>query len=423
METLNALPGWVKDRLHDAGKLADQLDLAVYLVGGIVRDVFLDHVRMDIDLMVVGDGIRFAKRLAHEHQGCMTPHSRFGTATVAFPDRTRLDIATARSEHYEMPAILPRVSPDTLEADLARRDFSINAMAICLNTPQRGMIIDPHNGRRDLENRTIRILHDRSFADDPTRLFRAVRFEQRLQFRMEDRTEQVYREAINAHWIDRLSARRLLEQVRQVCDEIDVWPIFKRLDGLRVWQAISPTLGVFEGLESMVQSIDRYKNMLDTPQDVWRLYLLALLSPCDPDTLNTLSERLKPDRQLKEAMQDLPVLKAIAQRIKNKDIENPGDFYKAVRTISEDTILFSTIADQEDTVRQYCSIYYYEHRHIRPAINGLVLQDLGIPEGPMYSHILETILIKKINGEVNTEQEERRAALEIWKDREQQVGK
>jgi tRNA nucleotidyltransferase (CCA-adding enzyme) len=415
METLKALPEWVKERLHEAGKLADQLDLTVFLVGGIVRDVFLDHVRMDIDLAVVGDGIQFAKRLARKHQGRMTAHGRFGTATVNFPDHTKLDIATARSERYEKSGALPQVTPDTLEADLARRDFSVNAMAICLNAPHRGMIIDPHGGRRDLDHRLIRILHEQSFVDDPTRLFRAVRFEKRLQFHLEQRTEQVYREAVAAHHIDGLSAGRLLEQVRLVCAEREVWPIFKRLDELGVWQAIYPTLAVFDGLASQIQAINGLKNNLNRPpKDIWHLYWLALLSPCTLDTIHRLAERLKPGRRLKEAMQDLPAMRAIAERVKHKELDNPGAFYKAAQSVSEDTILFFAIADKDASVRKYCSAYYDEHRSMRPAINGLVLQDLGIPQGPVYRHILETILIKKINGEIKTEQEERRSALEVW---------
>ena len=166
-----------------------------YLVGGTVRDILLGEPNFDVDVAVEGDAVAFAEALAQALDGRVRAHRKFGTAVVLYGDdgRGRVDVVTARTEFYDAPAALPTIEHATIREDLHRRDFTINAMAVSLKGEDFGRLVDPFGGRRDLERRTIRVLHNLSFIDDPTRIFRAVRYESRLGFAMNEHTQRLAR--------------------------------------------------------------------------------------------------------------------------------------------------------------------------------------------------------------------------------------
>jgi tRNA nucleotidyltransferase (CCA-adding enzyme) len=176
------LPREIIVLLREIGEAAAHLDCNAYVAGGFVRDLLLHVKNTDIDIVVEGDGIRFAKSLAEKRRGVVHPHEKFGTATVIFPDQTRVDVATARLEYYAHPAAMPTVELSSIKLDLYRRDFTINAMAVHLNPERFGALVDYFNCQNDLKERRIQVLHNLSFVEDPTRIFRAIRFEGRLDF-------------------------------------------------------------------------------------------------------------------------------------------------------------------------------------------------------------------------------------------------
>ena len=414
-EAIARLPEGIRERLRQAGRLADERGLDLFLVGGTVRDMLLGRARADVDLAVEGDGMGFARRLARRTEGRYTPHPRFLTATVDLPEGNSLDVATARGETYERPGALPRVAPASMEVDLARRDFTINAMAVPLNGRSFGNLVDPFNGRDDLEKRLVRVLHDRSFIDDPTRLFRAVRFEQRLGFRLERGTERRIREAVSGGMIGNLSGPRLLEQLRLICTEPDPWRVFNRLERLEALKAIHPALASDDGLKTLVREITRSGDLASSTYDGWWiLYLVALFRPRREETLHGIVDRLKPNRRLRKAIEDMSRWSRVEQDIASGGVETPADFYRAVRTISEDTMLFLTLTHPDDDVRRRCESYYRHHRHMALSIDGGTLKELEIPAGPAYGQILDEVLSMKINGEIGTAEEERRAARDLW---------
>ena len=414
-EAIDQLPEGIRGQLRRAARLADESGLALYLVGGTVRDMLLGRARTDIDLAVEGDGMRFADRLARASGGRCAPNPRFLTATVEMPEGHSLDVATARSETYEHPGALPRVASASMDVDLARRDFTINAMAVSLNGRSSGELVDPFEGRADLRTKRVRILHDRSFIDDPTRLFRAVRFEQRLRFRLERGTERRFREAVAGGMIGNLSGPRLLEQLKLVCFEPDPWLVFNRLEGLEVLRAIHPALGSDEGLKTLVREISPSGGPASSARDGWWiLYLVALFGPHRAETLQGVVDRLKPNRRLRKAVEDMSRWSGVEQAVESGEIDTPADFFRAVRTISEDTMLFVTLTHPDEGMRKRCETYYHQHRHMRLSIDGGTLKDLGIAEGPAYGRILDDVLSMKINGEIGTVDEERRAARDLW---------
>jgi len=223
------IPDTVADILKAAGAIGDKYGFKVFAVGGFVRDLLLGADNLDIDIAVEGDGLRFAKELANKLNGSLITHKQFGTATIA--SIARVDIATARSESYKVPAAYPNVKFGTIKDDLKRRDFTINAIALSLNKKSFKKIVDFFNGRKDLKRGIIRVLHDQSFIDDPTRIFRAVRFEQRYGFRIEARTEQLLRHAVNSGVLHKLKKQRIERERAIISKEKKASRMFARLEG------------------------------------------------------------------------------------------------------------------------------------------------------------------------------------------------
>ncbi|HOD34693.1 MAG TPA: hypothetical protein PLR20_00105 [Syntrophales bacterium] len=218
--------------LEAAGREAERLGFKAFLVGGLVRDLCLGKDNADVDLVIEGDGIEFAKSFAPRYGAKLRCYVRFGTATIVFPAGFKIDVATARVESYDRPAALPTVRPGRIEDDLYRRDFTINAMAIALSPPAVGQVMDPFGGRVDIRDKKIRVLHERSFVDDPTRIFRALRFEGRLGFHLDESTQRLVREALASGMLERLQDYRIATELRLILQEQNPRPVIRRLESL-----------------------------------------------------------------------------------------------------------------------------------------------------------------------------------------------
>jgi tRNA nucleotidyltransferase (CCA-adding enzyme) len=228
--------------LRTAGEVADESGFTVYLVGGIVRDLFLHKTNLDMDLVVEGDGITFAGMLLKKTGGRMKTHLKFKTAVVVLPCGLKIDIATARLEYYESPAALPTIELSSIKKDLYRRDFTINTLAVRLNQRRYGELIDFFNGLRDIKDRTIRVLHSLSFVEDPTRVLRAIRFEQRFDFRMSKHTLHLIKSAVNMKLFNRLSGERMYAELALMFAENDPTRMLKRMRELDLLKFIHPSL-------------------------------------------------------------------------------------------------------------------------------------------------------------------------------------
>ncbi|MCX5693072.1 MAG: hypothetical protein NTX47_05255 [Candidatus Omnitrophica bacterium] len=194
------------------GKIADKLKIPAYTVGGPVRDKLLGISNCDLDFVVEGDGIKFAEALNKKLKGRLTAYKAFGTATIKLKGK-RIDIVTSRKETYTHPAAYPTVKPGAIKDDLFRRDFTINAMAIGLNKKNFGRLVDFYGGRKDLKKGIIRIMHDKSFMDDPTRIFRAVRFSVRFGFKIEPHTKKLIKEAVLDGFLGEVNAGRIRKEI------------------------------------------------------------------------------------------------------------------------------------------------------------------------------------------------------------------
>jgi tRNA nucleotidyltransferase (CCA-adding enzyme) len=368
-------------------------------VGGFVRDLLLGRPVNDLDIIVEGDAIKLGRALLKEFGGKLTPHAPFFTAIWQPPksDDT-IDLITARSETYEAPGALPTVTPSTIEDDLRRRDFTLNAMAVRVDGEHLGEVLDPLNGQRDLERGIIRILHPRSFIDDPTRILRAIRYEGRYGFQIESGTlALVNAEALSV--LSTLSGERLRHELDLILAEGEAASMLARADELGVLKAIHPSLPRFDSNRA---------NWLDEIPDP------ALSISCDRETLGymlwlmdtpaeeiiTLSRRLDFTSELSEVILGAARLKAQLPLFVNS---KPSACTFALEKFPPLSVYAVHLVTRERTLMEYLSTW----RHIKPHTNGDTLLALGLPPGPQYKEILTHLRAAWLDGEVRSAAEER----------------
>ena len=255
---IQKLPENIIELLRSSGRCAEDMGFKAFIVGGLVRDLVLDYENYDIDLVIEGEGIRFAEELARKHGASIRCYKNFGTAVLTFSDGCKLDVATARTEIYEHPAALPKVRPGLIRDDMYRRDFTINTLAVGLKPDHFGKLLDFFNARKDIKRKLIRVMHDLSFIDDPTRVFRAVRFEQRFGFRIVRSTEKLIKDVVTENLFAELADYRISSELELILQEKDSLPALKRLEELGVLELIRPGAGsdkrtkrLFGKIESM----------------------------------------------------------------------------------------------------------------------------------------------------------------------------
>jgi tRNA nucleotidyltransferase (CCA-adding enzyme) len=215
--------------LKDIGALANSMGYSAFLVGGPVRDILLGRKNADIDIVIEDNGIAVGRALSKQLKVDIIIHKHFGTCTLIAKDRLKIDFATARKETYKRPGAMPAIVPSSLKNDLARRDFTINAMAMSINKDDFGELIDPFGGEKDLKSGRIRVMHDKSFVDDPTRIFRAIRFAVRLDFAIEIHTLKLMKAAILNKMLEKVSKGRVRKELAIINKEKDSRKMLDRL--------------------------------------------------------------------------------------------------------------------------------------------------------------------------------------------------
>ncbi|MGH7208047.1 MAG: CCA tRNA nucleotidyltransferase [Nitrospiraceae bacterium] len=407
------LPDWAFALLRQAGELADQSGMPACVVGGFVRDLLLGRNNPDLDLAVEGDGLAFARALGREMGARIKTHDRFGTAVLVFPDGFKLDVAMARSESYRHPAALPAVQPSSIEKDLYRRDFTINTLAIRLNPRRFGELLDFYGGRRDLTAKTIRVLHDLSFVDDPTRVFRAIRFEQRYGFRLDHGTRALIKGVVTTGLIARLSGHRLREELVRLCSEKEPHKAVARLDKLDLLRFIHPDLRWSSRLERRLKAVKhvlerRGRLHLERQIDTWLVPFMALMEGLSAKAVGEVLKRLAiPARQVATIRAGHSVSDGVLRRLAGPPPPRPSDTYRALAGLSEEVLLFMTAKTGSRTIKRQIGTYLTRFKQVKPLLSGADLKALGLKPGPLYKQILDRLLDARLNGKVKTEAEER----------------
>ena len=372
----------------------------VYLVGGAVRDLMLGQPVLDVDLAVAGDGPRTARELAARLGGDALPHERFGTATVR-AGRLAFDLAATRRETYPEPGALPVVEPAGLSEDLGRRDFAINAMAAALQGDELGHLHDPHGGSGDLESRVVRVLHDRSFIDDPTRLLRAVRYEVRLDFHIDEATEELVHEAVRRNALDTVSGPRIRDELLDLLAEHAAPRGVARLVELGLLESLG---GGLNGDPELMASAKLGAGETDADQALTALAALASPEP-DEDWIESLGLRADERDAVVRAAHQAPQLAKLVR------LELPDSAIHALLHSEHPETLALTLAygAPGGPILRYLS----DLQDVRLEITGDDLVEAGIPESPALGRALEETLRKKLDGELDGRDEELRFALEV----------
>jgi tRNA nucleotidyltransferase (CCA-adding enzyme) len=381
----------------------------VYLVGGTVRDILLGEPNFDVDVAVEGDAIELARSLADALDGRVRAHRKFGTAVVLYREDERVDVVTARTEFYDAPAALPSVEHATIREDLFRRDFTINAMAVSLKGEDFGSLVDPFGGRRDLEAKTIRILHNLSFIDDPTRIFRAIRYESRYGFRMDDHTQRLARGTIEMGLVGDLSSARLRDELVALLEEGDAGASILRLAELGAGAAIHPHLAADDQAVELLGRIRRLNEHYGTAVPSWRLAFAVLARRMPPDEVYAWLRRLKMQRRdLERVAAAVTVGPRILERLRAGSAE-PADVVAAADPYAPDAPLFAMALEE----RPELDDYFRRLRNVQLEVSGSDLAELGLGESPEVGEILAELRRRKLNGQLDGRESELAAAREL----------
>lgn len=400
-------------RLVDIGILADEMGYHAYLVGGFVRDLLLRNENYDIDIVIEGDGIRFAEEMAKRFNVKIRPHREFATAKVIYQDGFKIDIATARLEYYKAPATLPVVEHSSLKLDLHRRDFTINTLAISLNKNAFGQLIDFFGAQRDIKEKTIRVLHSLSFVEDPTRVFRAIRFEHRFGFHIGKHTLNLIKNAIRMNFLSKIKGKRLWVELSLILLEDEPEKILKRLQDLGLLKFISPSLTFNNEKEKLfhkMHDVLKWYELLyrGKPVDKPFYYILGLIDTMKDEEIiefcreTDLSESFK--KKLIETVEKLR--ETMVKLTTGIHSMKKSEVYMTVASLPQEAKLFIMAKTKVVELKKMISNYITYGDTFKTILTGEDLKKMGIKTGPLYREILDRLWEAKIDMQLETKEDE-----------------
>ena len=398
--------------LKTAGKVADESGDKAYLVGGLVRDLILRRKNLDVDLVVEGDAIEFARKLAKHLKARIRAHRKFQTAVIILPDGFKLDVASARAEYYSSPGEYPMVERGSIKLDLYRRDFSVNAMAVRLNPDSFGQVVDHFNGLKDLKDRTIRILHNLSFVDDPTRVIRAVRFEQKFDFRIGKHTEYLMKGAIKRGYLRQAQGPRVLNEIMIILRGENPIRGLDRMEELGVLASLHTSLGFNGKVRNIFQQVEKINSwfgllFLDEEADVGQIYFNALMMMKGSVEREQILELFHLSEHQKQTNRERwQKTSSTMKKLARTDEINLSWIARLLGEIEiEDLLTIMSLTKREDTVKAI-SVYLSRLRFIKRDLGGKELKDMGYPSGPMFKKIMQAVQDARVDGMVNSLAEE-----------------
>jgi tRNA nucleotidyltransferase (CCA-adding enzyme) len=417
------LPGELFDFLIQVGELAREKEVNVYCVGGFVRDILLYLPNFDVDLVVEGDGIEFARALARKFGGRVREHRKFKTAVVVLESGDKIDVATARLEYYEYPAALPTVELSSIKMDLFRRDFTINALALQLNPGEFGLLVDFFGGQKDIKNKNIRVLHSLSFVEDPTRIIRAIRFAQRFGFSIGKQTERLIKNAVELNIFHKLSGSRIFREIRLMLAEKKPVACLKEMGRFKLLAAIHPLLILNPAKQKILEEIEQvvawYKLLyLEPSPRPWVVYMLGLCAGFNDSQVQVLVRRLSLTK--KEANLLVELRHAVKRTVESLFVweqqqGSASEFFFILEPLGLEGILYLMARSSKETMRKQISLYLTQLRTQSIDITGKDLQHLGIAPGPIYGRILKQVTAAKLDNGALTRDEQLKMAAEMAK--------
>ena len=406
------LPKNIMHILRDLGAVAEKMEVNAYIVGGFARDILLRRENLDIDVVIEGDGIEFARKVASKHNGRVRIHKTFGTAVIVFPDGFKLDVASARLEYYEYPAALPQVEMSSIKLDLYRRDFTINTLAIRLNPSFFGELIDFFGARKDIKEKTIRVIHNLSFVEDPTRILRAIRFEQRFGFRIGKLALSLIDNAVKLNFLDRLDGRRLFSELILMLQGDEAILNVKRLNEFDILRFIHPKISFDNSAKVLLGNIGEviswYElSFLEEKYERWKVYFLALIENLQKSEVLSLCRNLSmSEKEKKELLQSRNhVGNALVKMAKQRSLKN-SELYHLLSPLTTECLLYLMAKVTRNEAKKSVSKFLAKLKHTKIRTTGEDLKKLGLLPGKLYKIILDNLHDAKLDGKVQNKRDE-----------------
>jgi tRNA nucleotidyltransferase (CCA-adding enzyme) len=402
----------VVEILKEIGRVASKMGYLAYLVGGSVRDLFLRSKNLDLDVVLEGDAIEFARSFAKNRPGLrVRSHKKFRTAKLMYDDGLVIDLVTARLEYYQAPAALPVVELSSLKMDLYRRDFTINTLALSLNPGEFGLMLDFFDGLRDMKSKSIRVLHNLSFVEDPTRVLRAVRFEQRFGFRIGKFTENLIKNAIKINVFKLLSGSRLFGEFRQLLNEEQAPDCVRRLQELGLLSLIHGELKISEREDRLLNEAEKalawYRlSFLDKPIRQWLIYLLALSDSLNEEQLEQVCDRLNiPNRLRVEILSQRGLARHALNHLQRNRVA-PSRIYQLLNPLRPAYQLYVMSRSTRPWTQRSVSTYLTTYCKVKPEVTGHDLKKMGFEPSPLFKQILDRLHAARLDEEAMDKQDE-----------------
>ena len=399
-------------RLQQIGEVADDIGCEAFVVGGFVRDLFLYRQDEDLDIVIEGEGIAFARKYAKLVGARIHTHEKFGTAVIIFPDGFKIDVASARMEYYKFPAALPVVEMSSIKLDLYRRDFTINTLAIQLNPDKFGTLIDFFAARKDIKEKIIRILHNLSFVEDPTRVFRAIRFEQRFEFTIGKLTAGLISNAVALDFFRRLSGKRVFTELRLIMEEKNSAAAIMRLNDFNLLKVIHPSITldkIFIALLKSVKEVLSWHDLLflDESYKKWVVFFLVVINQCNAKRTQEICRRfeLTPEYEKIFCVERFEADRCGSWLERNQMVSDRV-LYRKLSGFRTELILYMMAAARKQAVKKSISHFFTDLRRTGILIKGRDLKKMKLTPGPVYRQVLAAVLDAKLDGKLKTKEDE-----------------
>jgi len=406
-------PGDLGEFPGDILRVAASHGFTAYAVGGFVRDLVLRRENLDIDIVIEGgSGIVFAEDFGRRRSAKVKVHHRFKTAVIVFPGGFKLDVATARLEYYERPGALPTVEQSSLKLDLYRRDFIMNTLAISLNPDRFGELIDFFGAQKDLKEKTIRVLHNLSFIEDPTRMLRAVRFSEKFDFKIGKHTLNLLKNSVKLDVFRTVSGARIADELKNMLEEETSAKALKRLSELGLLKLIHPAIVWDKDEERLFERAEdalAWYELLYTKDRVERslVLLLALTDRLGEQELAGLVKRLGiSGRKRLDVLSSKNEALRVLGRMAAGQLKKASALFDALSPLDIELILYLMAKAERESLRKAFSRYMTKLRHMETILKGADLKKFGVEQGPVMGIILRELLRKRLDGEVVTREDE-----------------
>ncbi len=397
------------------GAVADRLGYGVYVVGGFVRDLMLRRENFDVDLVIEGNGITFAKYLLHHLDIIekIRTYEKFKTAKIFFKDGLVFDLATARLEYYEKPGSLPIVEKSSLKMDLYRRDFTINTLAIDITKKNFGELIDFFGGVKDLKDKKIRIIHNLSFVEDPTRIFRAFRFACRFDFTIGKQTETLIKNAQSLKLLNTVPKSRIAHELKAIFEEEKVREIIEMLNRYKLLKFVFPKTNVNHKLFQLLTELEEIVNWhkLTFPSEYleqWILFLMAFVYKLKREdvieTCDTIGLNEKHCAKVANILNEMDII--LKELVMDKN-STPYKRYNLLKNKHIESLLFCIARSTTERVKQYIVEFLIKNRFVKPDLTGHDLIAIGLKPSPLFKEIFEKIIELKLNGKIKNINDEK----------------